>query len=117
MELSSDHCGGTLVEVPERTQQHMWILLVEDNPGDVRLLREGFREAGVEIDLQVAEDGERALDMLQRQAWPPEKLGYPNLILLDLNLPKVDGKAVLAALKADPNLPADSRNHPELIAR
>lgn len=79
------------------------ILLVEDNPGDVFLTREAFRESGFSHRLSVAENGEEALKFLRR------KNGYrdcprPDVILLDLNLPRVDGREVLAELKTDPAL-------------
>ena len=79
------------------------ILLVEDNEGDVRLTREGLEEGRVANRLIVARDGMEALAILRQQgahAGSPR----PDLILLDLNLPKKDGRAVLAEIKADPNL-------------
>ncbi len=77
--------------------------MVEDNPGDVRLIHEAFREAALPVEVKVVEDGERALALLRRQ--PPYNQGWlPDLILLDLNLPKVDGHQVLEEVKADPNL-------------
>lgn len=81
----------------------MRILVIEDNPGDVRLIREAFREAAVSVDLQVAEDGEQGLALLRRQAQFSEAL-RPQLILLDLNLPKLSGRQVLAQIKADDQL-------------
>jgi CheY-like chemotaxis protein len=79
------------------------ILLVEDNPGDVRLTIEALREGKVRNHLSVAEDGEEALAFLRREgsyAHAPR----PDLILLDLNLPRKDGREVLAEIKADPRL-------------
>jgi CheY-like chemotaxis protein len=76
------------------------ILLVEDNPGDVRLTQEALREAKVNNRLMVARDGVEALDML-RQREPHTGLPRPDLILLDLNLPKKDGREVLVEIKAD----------------
>ena len=82
----------------------MRILLVEDNKGDVRLLREAFRETSDNTEIEVAEDGELALAFLKHQGPYAHGSPRPHLILLDLNLPKVDGKQVLAAVKNDPEL-------------
>ena len=79
------------------------ILLVEDNPGDVRLTREAFKEAKVRNSIHVAIDGVEALEFLRRQgsfASAPR----PDIVLLDLNLPRKDGREVLAEMKADPEL-------------
>ena len=76
------------------------ILLVEDNPGDVRLTIEALREAKVSNHLSVAPDGVEALAFLRRQG-KYAQVRRPDLILLDLNLPKKDGRAVLAEIKAD----------------
>ncbi len=76
------------------------ILLVEDNPGDVRLTIEALTEAKVINNLTVIKDGEEALTYLRRQG-PYAKAKRPHLILLDLNLPRKDGREVLAQIKAD----------------
>jgi CheY-like chemotaxis protein len=76
------------------------VLLVEDNPGDVDLVVEGLRE--LPCDLSVANDGVAALDALRRGA--AEGRGLPDLILLDLNLPRMDGREVLATVKREPTL-------------
>lgn len=79
------------------------VLLVEDDPGDVLIVREAFDENKVRNNLTVASDGEEALRILRREgehALAPR----PDLILLDLNLPRKDGREVLAELKADPEL-------------
>ncbi len=86
-----------------RTDTHVNILLVEDNPGDVRLTREALREAKMHNTLSVAEDGVEALAFLRREP-PFEAAPRPDLILLDLNLPRKDGREVLQELKADPVL-------------
>ena len=78
------------VEVP------LSILLVEDNPGDIRLVREVFERATPPVQLTIARDGQEALALLQKASRMPE------LILLDLNLPGTDGRAVLRRLKSDP---------------
>ena len=76
------------------------ILLVEDNPGDVRLTLEALREAKIYNKVNVVDDGEQAIAFLRRQG---EYANAPNpdLIMLDLNLPKKDGREVLAEIKAD----------------
>jgi CheY-like chemotaxis protein len=79
------------------------ILLVEDNPGDVRLTQEALKEGKVRNNLHVAGDGVEAMAFLQREgkyAGAP----HPDLILLDLNLPKKDGRELLAEIKAAPHL-------------
>jgi two-component system response regulator len=79
------------------------VLLVEDNPGDVRLTREALKEGKVWNTLHVVEDGVAAMAFMRREgeyAHAPR----PDLILLDLNLPRKDGREVLALLKADENL-------------
>ena len=79
------------------------VLLVEDSPGDVRLTREAFKDAKVHINLHVASDGAEAMDFLHREGKHANAL-RPDLILLDLNLPKKDGREVLAELKESPAL-------------
>jgi CheY-like chemotaxis protein len=79
------------------------ILLVEDNPGDVRLTVEALKEAKVINHLTVLEDGAEALTYLRRQGAYAEA-ARPHLIILDLNLPKKDGREVLADIKEDDSL-------------
>ncbi len=81
----------------------MEVLLVEDSPGDVRLTREAFRDANPSIHLHVVTDGAEAMSFLLRQG-VHANVPRPELILLDLNLPKMDGREVLAHIKADANL-------------
>lgn len=76
------------------------ILIVEDNPADVRLTREVLRDSKLHVSLHVAPDGEQALRYLRHQA-PFENATTPDLILLDLNLPKQNGTEVLQQVKAD----------------
>ena len=76
------------------------ILLVEDNPGDVRLTQEALKDAKVLNRLSVVGDGEQAVDYLRRENGFEES-ERPDLILLDLNLPKKDGREVLAEIKGD----------------
>jgi chemotaxis family two-component system response regulator Rcp1 len=79
------------------------ILLVEDNPDDVLLTAEVLRETRIPSDLHVAMDGEEAMDFFHRRD-PFADAPVPDLVLLDLNLPKKDGRQVLVELKADPRL-------------
>jgi chemotaxis family two-component system response regulator Rcp1 len=79
------------------------ILLVEDNPGDVRLTQEALDEAKMNNHLHVAVDGVQALRFLRREEEHAEA-PRPDLILLDLNLPKKSGREVLEEVKADPDL-------------
>lgn len=79
------------------------ILLVEDNPGDVVLTREALDDAKVRNELNVVGDGVEALEYLRRQG-PHTGAPRPDLILLDLNLPRKDGREVLAEIKQDPDL-------------
>ena len=85
--------GGNAIEV----------LLVEDNPGDVRLTREALREGKMRNNLSVAPDGVEALAFLRREGKYADA-PRPHVILLDLNLPKKDGREVLEEVKADPML-------------
>ena len=83
------------------------ILLVEDNPGDARLTREAFADASVSNNLSVVGDGEQAMAFLRREgdyAGAPR----PDLILLDLNLPRKSGREVLEDVKTDPRLAVHS---------
>jgi chemotaxis family two-component system response regulator Rcp1 len=79
------------------------ILMVEDNPGDVRLTREALKDSKILNQLHVVEDGVAAMDFLHRRP-PYESVQRPDLVLLDLNLPRMDGREVLAAIKSDPLL-------------
>lgn len=79
------------------------ILLVEDNPGDVRLTQEVLKEAKVKNDLHVVSDGDEALAFLRREGRYKDSK-RPDMILLDLNLPKKTGHEVLSEIKSDDNL-------------
>jgi len=86
------------------------VLLVEDSPGDVRLTQEAFRDANPSIHLHVAADGVEAMAFLKHQGLHTQA-PRPDLILLDLNLPKMDGREVLAHIKDD----ADLKTIPTII--
>ena len=79
------------------------ILLVDDDPGDVRLTMEALRESKLYIECNVASDGIEAMDFLHRDG-EHVSAQRPDLILLDLNMPRKDGREVLAEIKADPEL-------------
>lgn len=79
------------------------VLLVEDSPGDVRLTQEAFRDANRSIQLHVATDGVEAMAFLRHEKAYADA-PRPDLILLDLNLPKMDGREVLAEIKQDDDL-------------
>jgi CheY-like chemotaxis protein len=89
----------------ERSIRTIDILMVEDDPGDVRLTREALKGSKLLHSLNVVEDGVAALDYLRRNA-PYQDAVRPDLVLLDLNLPKKDGREVLAAMKQDDALRA-----------
>ena len=79
------------------------ILLVEDNPGDVRLTKEALKDAKVLNEIYVARDGVEAMQFVHREG-SFANAPMPDLILLDLNLPRKDGREVLAEIKKDPKL-------------
>ncbi len=79
------------------------ILLVEDNPGDVRLTREALKEGKVLNTLHVVGDGIEALAFLRHEG-RYARVSHPDIILLDLNLPRMDGRELLSEIKSDPNL-------------
>lgn len=79
------------------------ILLVEDNPGDIRLAQEALRRSKINNKLSIARDGVEAIEFLRKQG-DFKDATVPDLILLDLNLPRKDGREVLEEIKADPAL-------------
>ena len=87
----------------KRSVETIDILLVEDNPGDVRLTKEALKDAKVLNDVHVVQDGVEAMLFLHREG-KFSKMPTPDLILLDLNLPKKDGREVLAEIKQDEKL-------------
>ena len=88
---------------PKPIGQPIEVLLVEDDPGDVLLIREAFEFNKVHNNLHVVNDGEQALEYLRKQG-PHAEANRPDLVLLDLNLPRKDGREVLAEVKQDPEL-------------
>ncbi len=94
---------ATVMNEIERFGRQREILLVEDNPGDVRLLQEAFKEGNFKGRLHVVRDGEQAIRFLRRMA-PYEDAPRPTFVLLDLNLPRKDGREVLAEVKNDAEL-------------
>jgi two-component system, chemotaxis family, response regulator Rcp1 len=86
-----------------RVSNPIEILLVEDNPGDVRLIQEVFKDAKIYNSMQIAYDGEAAMKILRKEG-EHSNAAYPDLILLDLNLPKKDGREVLREIKCDGTL-------------
>ncbi|MDZ8240443.1 MAG: response regulator [Nostoc sp. ChiQUE01a] len=79
------------------------VLLVEDNPGDAQLTRIALEDSKISIHLNVVEDGVEAMAFLRKQE-KYVQAAHPDIVLLDLNLPKKDGREVLAEIKADENL-------------
>jgi two-component system, chemotaxis family, response regulator Rcp1 len=79
------------------------VLLIEDNPGDIRLTQEAFRDSTTPISLHVVTDGVEAMNFLRREGAYVDA-PRPDLILLDLNLPKMDGRQVLTLIKGDDRL-------------
>jgi chemotaxis family two-component system response regulator Rcp1 len=79
------------------------LLLVEDNPGDIRLTEEALKDGPVKVNLSVAKDGVEAVDFLMQRG-QFRNAPRPDLILLDLNLPRKNGREVLHEIKADPSL-------------
>ena len=91
--------------------RNLRVLLVEDNPADVRLTEEALRDSRLAATMSVARDGVEAIDYLRRSVAdaagdesPPSKTEFPDLVLLDLNLPRKSGREVLREIKADERL-------------
>ncbi len=83
-------------------QNPIEILLIEDNPADIRLTQEAFQQARLQNTIHVVQDGVNAMAFI-RQTAPFQQVPRPDLILLDLNLPKKDGREVLKEIKSDPH--------------
>jgi len=97
------HADARIVPEGSPSENIPVILLVEDNPGDVRLITEAIKEIGAAIIIRTAADGIEALDFLRRKG-PYAGEQRPDLILLDLSLPRKGGREVLSDIKTDPNL-------------
>ncbi len=89
--------------MPNSQNGLMQILLVEDNPGDIRLTQEALKEGDIQNVLHVVKDGVEAMDFLRKKD-KYARVPTPDIILLDLNLPRKDGREVLADIKTDENL-------------
>lgn len=87
----------------DRHSQSRHILLIEDNPADIELTRQCFRESQILNEVHAATDGDTALAFLRRSG-PFATAPRPDLVLLDLNLPGIDGREILASIKRDPDL-------------
>ncbi len=87
----------------ESSQKRLEVLLVEDSPGDIRLTQEAFRRANDAIHLHVATDGVEAMSFLKQEGAHTDA-PRPHIVLLDLNMPKMDGREVLAQIKGDDSL-------------
>ena len=94
----------------DEQQPPVQVLLIEDNPGDVRLLQEAFRELHANIRIQVAKDGAEGIAVVEKKASEGPN-ACPDLILLDLNLPKISGHDVLERIKSNP----DTRRIPVIV--
>jgi len=86
------------------SQEKMKVLVVEDNPDDIAIIKRAMRKSEMKCDLSFARDGEEAIDFLWRRKSEYEDAPRPDLILLDLNLPKIDGLEVLEKIKEDDKL-------------
>ena len=101
--LGGQYKQGAHPMATNRSSRPVEVLLVEDNPGDVRLTQEAFKDGRVLVNLTVAADGVEAMEFLNRTGKFSDA-PVPDLILLDLNLPKKNGREVLTEIKADEEL-------------
>ncbi len=91
----------------DQTKKCAVILLAEDDPGDQKLTKKAFNDGKIDNDLYIVEDGEEALDYLLRRGkyQDPASSPRPDLFLLDLNMPKIDGRQVLEEMEQNPDCP------------
>ena len=91
----------------DQTKKCAIILLAEDDPGDQKLTKKAFNDGKIDNDLYIVNDGEEALDYLLRRGkyQDPASSPRPDLFLLDLNMPKIDGRQVLEEMKRNPDCP------------
>ena len=81
------------------------VLLIEDNPADIYLIKRSLKSTGLPIELEVVEDGAEALSLLSKQSGSADRSSFlPDLVILDLNIPKIDGRQLLVQMKADAKL-------------
>ena len=94
--------------MPEKKSKPITILMADDDPDDRQLTREAFEESRLGNDLRFVEDGEELLDYLYRRGKyaDPDSSPWPSIILLDLNMPRKDGREALQIIRADPTLRA-----------
>ncbi len=90
-----------------RQKKKAIILLAEDDPGDQKLTKKAFSDNNIDNELRIVEDGEEALDYLLRRGKyeDPESSPTPDIFLLDLNMPKIDGRQVLEEMNRNPDCP------------
>ena len=88
---------------PQKGKKRKRLLLVEDNPGDIRLTQEAIKECKIDIDMDVISDGEKVMPFLNKEG-EFENADRPDIIMLDLNLPKRNGIEILKEIKANPKL-------------
>ena len=100
---AGDRVEDSLVADCSDRDERVDVLLVEDNPGDVKLTKKAFEKGSIEARIEVAADGVEALDYLRERNDGADAL-VPDLVLLDLNLPKKSGYEVLEEIKSDPDL-------------
>ena len=92
-----------MTDIDNKVMKAIELLLVEDNPGDIRLTKEALKASKIFVKLNVVSDGNEAMRYLRKEG-EFESVNMPDMVLLDLNLPQKSGREVLAEIKNDPNL-------------